>query len=90
MVDRFASDWRTAGLDPATESLLAYTEKLTTDPAGVGADDVAALRSHGFDDKAISSCVQVVAYFNYINRVADGLGAPVEDWIAEDGRPRTV
>ena len=41
-----------------------------------------ALRAHGFDDAAISSAVQVVAYFNYINRVADGLGVDLEDWIA--------
>lgn len=90
MVDRFAVDWRTAGLEPATGALLEYTEKLTSDPASVGADDVATLRSHGFDDKGISSCVQVVAYFNYINRIAEGLGVPAEDWIAEDGTVTSV
>jgi len=90
MVDRFVVDWRGAGLDTATEALLEYTEKLTVEPAAIGLDDVALLRSHGFDDKAISSCVQVVAYFNYINRVAEGLGASAESWIAEDGRPISV
>lgn len=85
MVDRFAEDWRSAGLDDATEALLSYAEKLTEEPASVGADDVGALREHGYDDAAISSCVQVVAYFNYINRIAEGLGCPVEDWLHSDG-----
>jgi len=89
-VDRFAADWRTADLGPATNALLQYTEKLTKDPGSVGAEDVAILRANGFDDKGISSCVQVVAYFNYINRIADGLGAEAEDWIGEDGRPTPV
>jgi alkylhydroperoxidase family enzyme len=52
----------------------------------VGRADVDELRSHGFDDAAISSCVQVVAYFNYINRIAEGLGVEAEDWIEADGR----
>ena len=86
-MDRFAGDWRSAGLDPATTALLEYTEKLTSKPAAVGAEDIEVLRSHGFDDQAISSCVQVVAYFNYINRIAEGLGVPAEGWIADDGRP---
>ena len=90
MVDRFAADWRTAGLGPATEALLQYTEKLTSEPAIVEADDIAVLRSHGFDDEGISSCIQVVADFNYINRIAEGLGAEAEDWIAEDGTPKPV
>ena len=90
MVDRFAVDWRSAGLDVPTEALLEYAEKLTFKPESIGAGDIAILRSHGFDDKGISSCVQVVSYFNYINRVAEGLGVPEEGWIAEDGRPTSV
>jgi hypothetical protein len=31
-----------------------------------------------------------VAYVNYINRIAEGLGVPVEDWLASDGRPHPV
>jgi uncharacterized peroxidase-related enzyme len=87
MVDRFAEDWRSAGLDEATTALLIYAEHLTDSPASVGADEITHLRSLGFDDAAISSCVQVIAYFNYINRIAEGLGVPGEGWLADDGRP---
>ena len=89
MVDRFAEDWRSSGLDDATMALLSFAERLTDDCASVGAEDVAKLRQHGYDDKAISSCVQVVAYFNYINRIAEGLGVAPEDWIDAVGRERT-
>lgn len=90
MVDRFAVDWRTAGLDDATAALLKFAEKLTDECSAVGREDIEILRSHGFDDQGISSCVQVVAYFNYINRIAEGLGVAMEDWIGDDGRPKTV
>jgi uncharacterized peroxidase-related enzyme len=90
MVDRFAVDWRAAGLDAATSALLEFAERLTDDCAAVGREDVEVLRSHGFDDQGISSCVQVVAYFNYINRIAEGLGVAVEDWIEDNGREKQV
>jgi uncharacterized peroxidase-related enzyme len=86
MVDRFAGDWRTAGLDDATLALLEYTEKLTRQPALVGREDIDRLRRHGFDDKGISSATQVVAYFNYINRIAEGLAVPAEEWLDDKGR----
>lgn len=41
--------------------------------------DVERLRQHGFDDAAIHDAFQVTAYFNYINRVCDGLGIDLED-----------
>lgn len=88
MVDRFAEDWLTAGLDDSTSALMRYAEKLTRKPGDVGRHDVEDLKKHGLDDAAISSCVQVVAYFNYINRVADGLGVPAEEWLDSSGRRR--
>ncbi len=87
MVDRFAVDWRSADLDAPTVALLAYTEKLTRHPGGCDAGDVHALRTAGWDDRAIHDAVQVCSYFNYINRIADGLGVEPEHWIDELGRP---
>ncbi len=85
MVDRFAADWRTAGLDGATTALLAYTEKLTNTPQLCDESDVEKMRAAGWDDRAIHDATQVCAYFNYINRIADGLGVEPEDWIDELG-----
>ena len=86
MVDRFAVDWRTAGLDEATHALLAHAEKLTNSPAAMGPADIDALRAVGWDERAIHDATQVCAYFNYINRIADALGVDHEDFIDEGGR----
>lgn len=90
MADRIAVDWRTAGLDPADSALCEYTEKLTRSPAEIGGRDIERLRDAGFDDKGISSATQVIAYFNYINRIAEGLGVPMEAWLNQDGTRREL
>jgi uncharacterized protein YciW len=51
--------------------------------------DVDALRAVGLDDRDVVDGNQVVAYFNYVNRVADGLGVELEDhWPEDVKRPR--
>ena len=89
LVDRFAADWRTAGLPPHTMAALTLAEKITRTPNQVRQDDLRELRRVGFADPDIHDIVQIAAYFNYINRVADGLGVPPEDfmvpWPREDG-----
>ena len=47
--------------------------------------DYKELQKNNFDDKAISEIVQVISYFNYISRVADGLGLEPEEFIDEKG-----
>jgi alkylhydroperoxidase family enzyme len=42
------------------------------------ASDVEALRTSGFDDVAIHDAIQVVGYFNYINRIADAIHVDLE------------
>ena len=54
-----------------------YAVKLTKAPSCVGLADADELRRHGWDDTAIHDAIQVISYFNYINRVAEGVG--VED-----------
>jgi uncharacterized peroxidase-related enzyme len=58
--------------------LCAYAEKLTLHPREMARDDVERLRVAGFDDRAIHDTIQVVSYFNYINRIADGVHVELE------------
>lgn len=44
--------------------------------------DIAELRSHGFNDEEITIATQVIGYFNYINRIADGLGVDPDEWMS--------
>jgi uncharacterized peroxidase-related enzyme len=74
-------DYRQADLSPRVRALCDYAVKLTLEPAAVGAADADELRAHGLDDAAIHDAIQVIAYFNYINRVADGVGiGPEPEW----------
>ena len=45
--------------------------------------DLDLLRAQGLADTAIHDAVQVISYFNYINRVADALGVDLEKWMPE-------
>jgi uncharacterized peroxidase-related enzyme len=87
MVDRFAADWHTADLDASTMALLEHAEKLTTSPNACNQEDIETLRAVGWSDRAITDAVQVCAYFNYINRIAEGLGVDDEEWLGPDGKP---
>jgi alkylhydroperoxidase family enzyme len=43
--------------------------------------NVDALRDAGWSDEGIHDACQIVAYFNFINRIADGLGVdPEPEW----------
>ena len=80
-VHAVAHDWRTAPLSAGDRALCEFAAKLTTDQQRMTPADLDRLRAQGFDDRAIHDAVQVIAYFNYITRVADALGVEREDFI---------
>jgi len=60
--------------------------RLTSDPSSLVREDLEPLRAQGLDDRAIVDLNQVVAYFNYVNRVAEGLGVELESRWPEEAR----
>ncbi|WP_028063971.1 hypothetical protein [Solirubrobacter soli] len=62
------------GDDPRLTAIREYAAKLTSAPGTVAAGDIEALRSVGLGDLEILDVNNIVAYYNYINRVANGLG----------------
>ncbi len=60
------------------QAMLDYSEKLTLRPASVTQEDVDGLRRSGFSDAAILDIAQVVAYYAFVNRLAEGLGVELE------------
>ena len=60
--------------------MLDYSVKLTERPGDMILEDVERLKDAGFNDRAILDINQIVAYFAYVNRVADGLGVELEDF----------
>ncbi|HEX9312755.1 MAG TPA: hypothetical protein VGA30_08040 [Actinomycetota bacterium] len=57
---------------------MALLEKLTLSPDEVGPADVAAVRSQGVSDQAISDALHVCFCFNLIDRLADAFGWHVQ------------
>jgi uncharacterized peroxidase-related enzyme len=66
-------------LEPATgddrlDAILRHAAKLTTRPTEMTEADVEDLRSHGLGDLEVLDLNNLSAYYNYINRIVNGLG----------------
>jgi NAD(P)H-hydrate epimerase len=73
-----------ARLTPRMQVLCRYAIELTRSPWTLREEDLVPLRAVGLDDRGIVDANQVVAYFNYVTRIAHGLGVELEThW---DGR----
>ncbi len=78
------SDWQSADLSAKRQAMLGYAVKLTQTPGAMEPSDTQALRDSGFSDRDILDITEVVAYYAYANRIADGLGIETESWIPDD------
>jgi len=67
-------DYRQADLSEQDRAMLDYVAQVTRDAAKITDTDLDELRSVGFEDRAILQINLIASWFNYINRVADGLG----------------
>jgi uncharacterized peroxidase-related enzyme len=74
LVKALEADYKQAPITRQELVMLDYVVKLTKDATQVGPADHERLRQAGFDDKGILQITLIAAWFNYINRVADGLG----------------
>lgn len=59
-------------------ALMNYAKKLTLNPGDMVQEDVAALQSAGLDDGQILEANQIIGYFNYVNRLLNGLGVTTD------------
>lgn len=63
-----------ANLDDKLRAVLRFAGKLTQRPHEVGQSDIDALRAAGWSDQSIEDAINVVALFNYVNRLVDAFG----------------
>jgi len=70
-------DYTKANLDPQTRGMLDYTAKLTRDPTSMQKSDVESLRNLGLSDEEILAVALITCQFNFMTRLADGLGVEV-------------
>ena len=57
---------------------LSYAQKLTLSPGTMTESDVKGLKDAGWEDGEILEINQIVGYFNYANRLLNGLGVTTE------------
>jgi uncharacterized peroxidase-related enzyme len=67
-----------ARLSPRESALAKFAELVTRTSSAVRFQDLDTLRKHGLNDRDILDAVEVISYFNYINRIADALGVDPE------------
>lgn len=72
------------GISEPDASMLNYAKILTATPWKVEKTHIDDLRNQGFSDKAILQINMVIDYFNYVNRLASGLGVELEDYWEEN------
>ena len=65
--------------------MLDYAVKLTKAPWEMEQEDVDQLRGEDFSDAAILDINQITGYYNFVNRLADGLGVELESYWLEKG-----
>jgi uncharacterized peroxidase-related enzyme len=72
-------DYTQADLTEQDRVMLDFAVGLTTAAYKITPDDHARLRAVGFEDVGILQITLIASFFNYINRVADGLGVGKPD-----------
>lgn len=71
--------WRELkGLSDRERALCAVAEKLSATPTRMVEEDWQPLRRLGFDDRACLEVAHTVGVFNYLTRLADGLGLQLD------------
>jgi|SRR6056300_564437 uncharacterized peroxidase-related enzyme len=61
-------------LEPRLSNIVRYAEKLTSAPGAMTESDLGELRAVGLEEKDILDLTLIVGYFNFVNRIAMGLG----------------
>jgi len=66
-------------LEPRLSNIVRHAEKLTTAPGAMTESDLGELRTVGLSDGDILDLTLIVGYFNFVNRIALGLGVAFSD-----------
>ena len=66
-------------LEPRLSNIVRHAERLTVAPAAMTESDLEELRAVELDDKDILDLTLIVGYFNFVNRIAVGLGVSYSD-----------
>ena len=72
--ESLVNDFTQIEYKPEDQAMIDYAVKLTRNPSSVLESGIKTLREHNFSDEAILNINLTTSYFNFVNRVAEGLG----------------
>ena len=74
LLNQIKKDYTQANLPERLMAICHYAQKLTVHPGHQSSEDLKHLKSFGLSDKDLLDTTLIVAYFNFVNRIALGLG----------------
>lgn len=79
-VEQLRKDYTTLELSEKDLQLCNLAVSLTKDPEQIEeSSDIDPLKESGFSDRAVLDAVLIIGYFNFVNRVVEGLGVEADE-----------
>ncbi len=85
LADAVRSDYSSASISPEERMILEYAEQLTQTPTQDFSTIIQRMKTAGVAEDAILHATLIVGYFNFVNRMANGLGVELEPYWRPDG-----
>ena len=82
-IAQILTDFQTADIDETTKAILEFAVKVTKAAPTITPADLEHLRSYGLTDEALFAIVEIVGFFNYVNRIADAFGIELDDFLEQ-------
>ena len=75
------TDPANAPLDPQDKAMIDFALKLTREPAKMKREDLEFLQQYGFSEEQTVDIVLITCMFNFMDRLADGLGVELDPFM---------
>ncbi|HEV8716161.1 MAG TPA: peroxidase [Candidatus Binatia bacterium] len=81
LVKHLKTDPANAPLEPQEKAMIDFALKLTREPAKVKKEDSEFLQQYGFNEEQVVDIVLITCTFNFMDRLADGLGVELDPFM---------
>ena len=85
LVKQLRSDYHEAGISDQEKLMLEFSVALTSKPQENHRIFIERLKSNDFTDEGIHDVVAITSYFNFVNRIVQGLGVDLEHYWDDQG-----
>ncbi|HIO21708.1 MAG TPA: peroxidase [Nitrospirales bacterium] len=78
LVKHLKTDPENAPLEAQDRAMIDFALKLTKQPSDVKREDTEFLQQYGFSEENVVDIVLITCTFNFMDRLADGLGVELD------------